>query len=69
MLSRNASAKYAKGVLSVAEFRDGLNKFQAGLNDEEVAMLVNDLDSDKSGSIDKEEFTALLIRYANESSI
>ena len=56
-------------MLSAAEFRDGLNKFQAGLNDEEVAMLVNDLDSDKSGSIDKEEFTALLVRYANESSI
>ena len=26
-------------MLSVAEFRDGLNKFQAGLNDEEVALI------------------------------
>ena len=35
------------------EFRDGLNRFQAGLNDEEIMELIIELDSDKSGTIDK----------------
>ena len=54
------------GLISVSEFRDGLNRFQAGLNDEEVATLVSELDSDQSGTIDKEEFTSLLLKYARE---
>ena len=38
---------------SKGEFRDGLNRFQAGLNDEEIMELIIELDRDKSGTIDK----------------
>ena len=53
------------GVITVQEFKDGLNRFNAGLSDEEVAMLLQELDEDCSGTIDKKEFTEMLEKYAD----
>jgi len=52
------------GVITVQEFRDGLNRFNAGLSDEEVAMLLQELDEDGSGTIEKKEFKEMLEKYA-----
>mmetsp|Transcript_64824 Transcript_64824/g.146248 ORF Transcript_64824/g.146248 Transcript_64824/m.146248 type:complete len:99 (+) Transcript_64824:262-558(+) len=52
------------GVITVQEFKVGLNHFKAGLTDEEVAMLLAELDEDQSGTIDKHEFTEMLEKYA-----
>jgi Ca2+-binding EF-hand superfamily protein len=53
------------GQISMQEFKDGLNKFSAGLSDEEVANLLQELDEDGDGSINKEEFAAMLEKYAD----
>mmetsp|Transcript_13489 Transcript_13489/g.17475 ORF Transcript_13489/g.17475 Transcript_13489/m.17475 type:complete len:662 (+) Transcript_13489:20-2005(+) len=52
------------GVITVEEFKEGLDKFGAGLTDEEVANLLQELDDDHDGTIDKKEFSDMLEKYA-----
>jgi len=62
--AQSGKAKEGDGVITTLEFRDALNRFNANLNDEEVATLLQELDEDQNGTIDKKEFTEMLEKYA-----
>lgn len=53
------------GSISIAEFKEALDAFNVGLSTDDVAALVKELDEDRNGIIDEEEFGHLLRRHAH----
>lgn len=51
------------GVITITQFKDGLDRFGANLTFDEVGDLIRELDEDNDGRINKEEFEKLLVRY------
>ena len=57
--------KDGSGSLSIAEFKLALDAFNVGLSTDDVAELVKELDEDRNGQIDEQEFANLLARHAH----
>lgn len=53
------------GSISIAEFKTALDAFDVGLSTDDVAELVKELDEDRNGFIDEEEFAHLLKRHSH----
>jgi len=53
------------GSISIAEFKAALDAFDVGLSTDDVAELVKELDEDRNGFIDEEEFAHLLKRHSH----
>jgi Ca2+-binding EF-hand superfamily protein len=57
--------KDGSGSITIAEFKEALDAFDVGLSTDDVAELVKELDEDRNGLIDEEEFAHLLKRHAH----
>jgi len=57
--------KDGNGSITIAEFKEALDAFNVGLSMDDVAELVKELDEDRNGLIDEEEFAHLLRRHAH----
>jgi len=57
--------KDGSGSLTIAEFKESLDAFKVGLSIDDVTELVKELDEDRNGMIDEEEFAQLLRRHAH----
>jgi len=53
------------GSLTIAEFKEALDAFKVGLTVDDVTELVKELDEDRNGIIDEQEFAHLLHRHAH----
>jgi len=55
------------GSLTVTEFREKMEANQVGLSDDDIFALIDELDENRDGTIDREEFSVLIKKHYDDS--
>merc|ERR1711988_1331042 len=50
--------------LTYAEFEEGLKKFKVDMNPEDIQILMQELDEDRSGRVELDEFVTMMTKHS-----